>query len=230
MEHSAGRFYAKFEILRGAAAAPKVTGGLAIMALGLGLMVSPVFGASLLTAPSGQASSPSASAATTNAPTSTTLKTKAFSAFGTGALVSDTAATTCFGELCNASSGDCECLVVGGTTKAPFTGKATWTAEFTTDDDDRTPTGNGGSCFPAAGELMIAGAKATIIAEVTGPVCQSDLNAGSTIALQVGQAFQIDPTLSTGTAAGLNGGGSFSMSDNLVSGVATMTANGFSAR
>jgi len=212
------------------AAGTRMMAATTVMLLALGFLISPVFGASLLTAPNGQTSSMSASSMATTAAPLATLKLKSFSASGTGVLTSDNSGTTCFGETCNASAGNCECIVFNGTTKAPFVGKATWTAEYTVSDDDRTPTGNGGDCFPGEGELVITGAKATIAAELSGPICQNFIDASGLI-LQNGQAFQIDPALSTGTAAGLNGGGSFSLSSSLVSGgITTMTASGFSAR
>jgi hypothetical protein len=167
------------------------------------------------------------------ATSSSTLKVKSFSALGTG-VYGNGFTGTCFGEVCNASSGNCFCEQFSGTTKAPILGQSTWTVDFTTNEDDVTPTGNGGYCFPSEGELTISSAKGDIRAEVSGPVCQNFLGSSiSTYVFQYGQAFSIDPALSDGSAAGLNGGGTFSLSANAsnnYNGITTMSADGFSAK
>ncbi|HLW71834.1 MAG TPA: hypothetical protein VKS22_14565 [Candidatus Binataceae bacterium] len=162
---------------------------------------------------------------------SSTLKISKFSVLGTGTAGAGFLGT-CFGETCNASAGDCFCEQFSGTTTAPILGRSTWTVDFTENDDDTTNTGNGGRCFPSEGELTITSAKGDIRAEISGPACQNFLgNASVTFVLQYGQAFQIDPVLSDGKTLGLNGGGSFSLSDSVNSaGFVTMTATGFSAK
>jgi hypothetical protein len=155
-----------------------------------------------------------------------TPKVKNFNVLGAGVAGSGFSGT-CFGETCNASSGNCFCEQFSGTTKAPLLGKSTWTASFTENDNDTTATGNGGHCFPSEGELVISSSKGSIAAEVSGPGCQNFLG-GTIFVFQYGQAFKIDPTLSTGVAAGRNGGGSFSLSDDISGGgFVSMSANGF---
>jgi hypothetical protein len=102
--------------------------------------------------------------------------------------------------------------------------------DFTENDDDTTNTGNGGRCFPSEGEFTITSARGNIWAEISGPGCQNELG-GSSFVFQYGQAFKIDRNLSDGSALGLNGGGSFSLSDDVVNvSFVTMTATGFSAK
>ena len=202
-----------------------LTTGIRAAAIALAIVARPAFAAQSTTLLAG---APTSSAQVTNS--ASTLKVKSFSALGTGAIATDTVGTTCFGEVCNASSGVCECITFAGTTKAPILGSSTWTADFTVNDNDTTPTGNGGFCYPSEGELIITSAKGDIKAEVSGPACQNFLG-GASFVLQWGQAFKIDPTLSDGSALGLNGGGSFSLSDDVINGgFVSMSAIGFSAK
>lgn len=195
-------------------------------ALGIAIML--FAGAALAAQPGTYVSgAPAASSQVTNK--ASTLKITKFSALGTGTVGSGFSGT-CFGEVCNASSSDCFCEVFTGTTKAPILGQSTWTVDFTENDDDTTNTGNGGRCFPSEGELTITSSKGDIRAEISGPGCQNLLS-GSSFVFQYGQAFQIDPVLSDGAALGLNGGGSFSLSDDVNNAsFVTMTATGFSAK
>jgi hypothetical protein len=149
---------------------------------------------------------PGATTSATGVPTSTTSSTatpaiggQSFEMRGSGSQVSSSPGT-CSGQTCNASLGNCECLVFTGSLLSTVVGNSNFTASLTVNLDDCTATGtvlgvccNGDGLFNASNG---SGSAANLLAlTAIGPFC-FDPNAGQDTSLEGN--FTILPSSSTG--------------------------------
>lgn len=111
----------------------------------------------------------------------------------------------CNGATCQASQGDCECLVFQGSLNATQLGNASWSASITVNIDDCTNTGtmDGFCCFGDGVLSATSGtgnAQSTLGMSYTGPVCV-DPNSSSdpnTLDISIQGGFIILPATSSG--------------------------------
>jgi hypothetical protein len=90
----------------------------------------------------------------------------------------------CAGFICNASGGTCSCTTFTGTLTGTGYGKVTATIAITENDNDTTPVGSGGACFPAVGTatLTTPGTKPSIaVLGLTGALCQFENGTAFTV-------------------------------------------------
>jgi hypothetical protein len=156
------------------------------------------------------------SASKPSASTSKPTPLLTFSMIGSGVAM-DAIDGTCSGATCDASAGDCECIVIEGTLDATQVGKVPYTANVTVNLDDcintgtTTPQANGFCCF-GDGLLVTSppnGKSSDALGmSFTGPVC-SDPNSppvdGGDTSVQGG--FIVSKDNSSGKFANSGGAG-----------------------
>ena len=111
----------------------------------------------------------------------------------------------CNGATCEASLGDCECLVFAGSLNATQLGNASWSASITVNLDDCTSTGTleGFCCFGDGAFSATSGtgtSQSTLGMSYTGQIC-SDPNSSSdtsTLDTSIQGGFIILPATSSG--------------------------------
>lgn len=111
----------------------------------------------------------------------------------------------CDGLTCNASAGDCACTTYTGTLTGTGYGKVSAVIAITENDDDTTPDGAGGRCFPAMGTatLTTPGAKPSVaVLGLTGALCQ----------FEVGTAFTVNGNFAYSQEAATGGTNKFATS------------------
>jgi hypothetical protein len=111
----------------------------------------------------------------------------------------------CTGLTCNATGGHCACTTFNGTFTGTGYGKVTAAMKITEDDDDTTPDGAGGLCFPAMGT-------ATLTTPGTRPSVAVLRLAGALRQFEVGTAFTVNGNFAYSQEAATGGTNKFATS------------------